>query len=76
MFGLAALPYEVTANIVSRISFDDVFNLAATCRALLFLLREERICKSIVQVHALRLHYICHLKVVRPCMFQLLTITL
>lgn len=50
MFGLAALPYEVIANIVTSINFDDVFNLAATCRALSFLLTEESICKSIIQV--------------------------
>ena len=50
MFGLISLPYEVLSIIVTSIDFDDVFNLALTCTALKFLLTEERICKSIIQV--------------------------
>jgi len=50
MFGLLCVPYEVLANIVGNIDFDDVFNLALTCKELKFLIEEESICKSIVQV--------------------------
>jgi hypothetical protein len=50
MFGLISLPYEVLSYIVTSIDFDDVFNLALTCKALKFLLTEESICKSIIQV--------------------------
>jgi hypothetical protein len=50
MFGLLCVPYEVLANIVGNIDFDDVFNLALACKELKFLIEEESICKSIVQV--------------------------
>ncbi|TVY64190.1 hypothetical protein LSUE1_G008059, partial [Lachnellula suecica] len=49
MFGLLCVPYEVLANIVGNIDFDDVFNLALSCKELKFLITEESICKSIVQ---------------------------
>ncbi|TVY64244.1 hypothetical protein LSUE1_G008934, partial [Lachnellula suecica] len=49
MFGLLCVPYEVLANIVGNIDFDDVFNLALTCKGLKFLIEEESNCKSIVQ---------------------------
>jgi hypothetical protein len=55
MFGLLSLPYEVLSNIVANINFDDVFNLGRTCKELQFLLTEESICKSIVQVSDFRL---------------------
>ena len=74
MFGLAALPYEVTANIVGRINFDDVFNLAATCRALSFLLKEERICKSIVQVILFNPRSLHSIAKITHRIFQLLTL--
>jgi hypothetical protein len=50
MFGLVSLPYEVLSNIVGNINFDDVWSLGQTCKELSFLLREESICKLIVQV--------------------------
>jgi hypothetical protein len=50
MFGLISLPYEVLSNIVEHINFDDVFNLGRTCKHFRYLLTEESICKSIVQV--------------------------
>lgn len=50
MFGLLCVPYEVLANIVDNIDFDDVFNLALVCKELKFLVMEESICKNIVQV--------------------------
>jgi hypothetical protein len=50
MLCLVSLPYEVLAYIVSNIDFEDVFNLGVTCKALKFLLAEESICKSTVQV--------------------------
>lgn len=50
MFGLLCVPYEVLATIVRNIDFDDVWNLALTCKELEFLIREDSICKSIVQV--------------------------
>jgi hypothetical protein len=50
MLCLVSLPYEVLSYIVSNIDFDDVFSLGLTCKALKFLLTEESICKSIVQV--------------------------
>jgi len=50
MFGLLSLPYEVLSNIVDNVDFDDVFNIGLTCKALKFLLTEDSICKSIVQV--------------------------
>ena len=52
MLGLIALPYEVLSNIVGNVNFDDVFNLGLTCKALKYLLTEESICKSTVQVRA------------------------
>jgi hypothetical protein len=52
MLTLAALPYEVLSYIVGEIDFDDAFNLGQTCKALQFLLTEERICKSILQVRS------------------------
>jgi F-box domain len=50
MLGLISLPYEVLANIVGGINFDDVFNLALTCKNFKYLIIEESICKSIMQV--------------------------
>jgi hypothetical protein len=50
MFGLLSLPYEVLSNVVTNIDFDDVFNLGLSCQGLKFLLKEESICKKIVQV--------------------------
>lgn len=49
MFGLICLPYEVLANIVSHVDFDDVFSMGLTCKALNYFLTEESICKVIVQ---------------------------
>lgn len=53
MLTLVALPYEVLSYIVGEISFDDVFNLGQTCKALKFFLTEERICKSVLQVRSM-----------------------
>jgi hypothetical protein len=53
MFGLITLPYEVLSNIIENISFDDVFHLAQTCKHFKYLLTEESISKSIVQVSKL-----------------------
>ena len=50
MLSLVSLPYEVLANIVGNVDFDDVFNLALTCRNFKFLVTEESLCKTIVQV--------------------------
>ena len=50
MLGLLCLPYEVLANIVENIDFDDVFNLAQVGKGLKFLIIEESISKRIVQV--------------------------
>lgn len=50
MVRLIHLPYEVLSNIVANVDFDDVFHLGSCCRALSFLLREESICKTVVQV--------------------------
>lgn len=50
MFGLIYLPYEVLANIVGHVDFDDVFSLGITCKALTFLLAEESIAKMLIQV--------------------------
>ncbi|KAL2071325.1 hypothetical protein VTL71DRAFT_12560 [Oculimacula yallundae] len=49
MCGLGSLPYEVLANVAHNLSFDDIFSLGLTHRDFLFLLTEERICKSFVQ---------------------------
>ncbi|KAK0102436.1 hypothetical protein ONS95_006055 [Cadophora gregata] len=49
MCRLTSLPYEVLANVADSLSFDDVFNLGRASRHFLFLLKEERICKSFVQ---------------------------
>lgn len=53
MFGLITLPYEVLSNVIENISFDDVFNLARTCKHFKYLLTEESISKAIVQVSQL-----------------------
>lgn len=79
MFGLLCVPYEVLANIVGNIDFDDVFNLALTCKELKFLIEEESICKSIVQVSKFHLpsrQKRCQMGyiMVRLPIFQLLTI--
>jgi hypothetical protein len=50
MLCLTSLPYEVLSNIVGNINFDDIFNLALTCKHFKYLLTEESICKLIVQV--------------------------
>ncbi|TVY29712.1 hypothetical protein LHYA1_G000859 [Lachnellula hyalina] len=55
MFGLLCVPYEVLANIVGNIDFDDVFNLALVCKELKFIVMEENICKNIVQVSKFRI---------------------
>ncbi|PVH89320.1 hypothetical protein DL98DRAFT_508410 [Cadophora sp. DSE1049] len=49
MCRLTSLPYEVLANVADSLSFDDVFSLGRTSKHFLFLLTEERICKSFVQ---------------------------
>lgn len=50
MKGLATLPYEVLANIVSNVDFDDVVSLGRSCKFFTYLHTEESICKQIVQV--------------------------
>jgi hypothetical protein len=50
MLNLIHLPYEVLANIVDHISFDDVLNVGMACKALNYVLTEESICKIILQV--------------------------
>lgn len=52
MCGLTNLPYEVLANVADNLSFDDIFSLGRASKDFLFLLTEERICKSFVQVRA------------------------
>ncbi|KAG9242663.1 hypothetical protein BJ878DRAFT_425404 [Calycina marina] len=52
MYGLSALPNELLFAIVGNVELEDVFNLAQTCRALEFLMREENICKKIMQINA------------------------
>ncbi|KAH8808050.1 hypothetical protein F5884DRAFT_821520 [Xylogone sp. PMI_703] len=49
MLGLLSLPYELLTYVVADISFDDVYNLGCTCRALQFLLKDESLCMSIAQ---------------------------
>jgi hypothetical protein len=73
MLTLISLPYEVLSNIVANVNFSDVFNLGRTCTELSFLLREESICKSIVQV--IRLHFQGHVSAWHSQIssFQLLT---
>ncbi|KAH8591883.1 hypothetical protein B0O99DRAFT_518761 [Bisporella sp. PMI_857] len=46
---LASLPYEVLSNIIKNVDLEDVFNLAITCKGLLFLVQEESICKLTIQ---------------------------
>lgn len=50
MLGLTTLPYEVIANVANNLQLDDIVNLGQSCKDLQFLLTEERICKSFVQV--------------------------
>lgn len=50
MCNLLSLPYELLAIIVVHIEFDDVYNLGRSCKSLRFLLTNESICKSIIQV--------------------------
>lgn len=50
MLGLATLPYEVLANVADNLCFDDIINFGRTSKDFQFLLTEERICKSFVQV--------------------------
>lgn len=50
MLSLLSLPYEVLSTIVESISFNDYYNLGLSCRHLSFLLKEEQICKLVVQV--------------------------
>ena len=52
MLDLISLPYEVLSNIVDNINFDDVINLGLACKHFKYLLTEESISKSIVQVRA------------------------
>ena len=57
MFGLIYLPYEVLANIVGQVDFDDIFSLGLTCKALNYLLTEESIAKVLMEV---KYHPISH----------------
>ena len=57
MFGLIYLPYEVLANIVGQVDFDDIFSLGLTCKALKYLLTEESIAKVLMEV---KCHPISH----------------
>jgi len=50
MLGLISLPYEVLSNIVGNVSIEDAFSLGQTCQSLKYLLKEESICKLILQV--------------------------
>lgn len=52
MLRLIQLPYEVLANIIDNIDFDDVLSVGSTCKALNYVLTEESICKVIVQVRS------------------------
>jgi len=50
MLGLISLPYEVLSNIIDNVTIEDAFSLSQTCQALQYLLKEESICKLILQV--------------------------
>jgi F-box domain len=47
---LTSLPYEVLAYIVECISFDDVVSLSFASKQLQFLIREDNICKKVLEV--------------------------
>jgi hypothetical protein len=70
MKGLIALPYEVLANIISNVDFDDVVSLGKTCKAFKFLRIEESICKSVVQVREPQVLVICPRDTVRYQIFS------
>ncbi|CZR53305.1 uncharacterized protein PAC_03183 [Phialocephala subalpina] len=50
MFSLTDLPYEVLSYVIDYLSLQDVYCLGQTSSAFRFVLEEERICKSILQV--------------------------
>ena len=72
MKDLITLPYEVLANIVSNVDFDDIVNLGRVCKFFQYLHTEESISKSIVQVRYRQLLVRWPWDTVR-CHFQVLT---
>lgn len=73
MFGLISLPYEVLSNIIDNINFDDAFNLGRSCKHFKYLLTEESISKTIVQVSHLHFWDPAPLRRSQISAFQLLT---
>ena len=56
---LITLPYEVLSAIVSNVDFDDIANLARSCRFFQYLHTDERSCKLFLQVRDRNVLAIC-----------------
>ncbi|KAI0885633.1 uncharacterized protein GGS22DRAFT_199850 [Annulohypoxylon maeteangense] len=50
--GLQRLPYEIIAYIVKYLDIDDVFHLSLCSRHFQYLVREERFCKTLINIKA------------------------
>lgn len=47
---LGRLPYEIIFLIVQDLGLEDIFHLSTTCKALSWILYEDRTCRSILEV--------------------------
>ena len=47
---LQRMPYELMALNVQHIDLEDIFDLALSCRDLEYLIRDDRFCRSILEV--------------------------
>lgn len=47
---LATLPYEVVGIIVQDLDLEDVFHISLSSKRFLYLIRENRVCKAVLEV--------------------------
>ena len=48
---LDTLPYDVIFGMISFLSFEDVMNMARTCRRLKAIVQDRTLCRKLIQVH-------------------------
>lgn len=50
---LRRLPYEVVSIITTCLGLEDIFHLALSCQRFQYLIRDDRACKSLLEVSSL-----------------------
>jgi hypothetical protein len=47
---LATLPYEIIGIIVQDLDLEDVFHISLSSKRFLYLIHEDRVCKTVLEV--------------------------